>query len=1075
MVVGLCCCAFFTRAQEIPSEVSVVPPSPEVSALNKYTEVPVGKYTGVPNIAVPIYTIQMQQLSLPISLSYHASGLKVEEYASWVGAGWSLNAGGTVNRSVRGLPDEFLPGLNAGAKGKKGYFYNHKLFQENQRIDPYWLDVDDGEYDPIVTPAGPITTPDSLAMGYLGVQPDLYNFSYPGGSGKFVFSRSGEIVRFSKDDTKFIEHPFDGPTWPKAGYIPSSTGYVWILEAADGTRYKYAKPETTLTHGGCGVTAPENSEPDFAHQSAWRLEEISLNGEWIRFEYVTEEILYSMKTSVSENFKVDGSGTASTSTCTSTLETKTQRLSRIYTSNGIEVKFIANNDRLDLPGSHNLQRIEVRHGSEDVAFHKLHHGYFGTDKKLKLMSINRENADSTAALPGQTFSYFEDTPMPALNSTSQDFWGFNNGANNGAFMIPPYKKDQYHLNQASTVNRDPELSNARIGTLEKITYPTGGSTTFEYELNSYFDQNHEKTYTREVTAQGTDTQQDTETTLPFDISHDTHMTLTTVGVGGQLLKLVGSDYQVVTNPTPEGNRFVLPAGTYKLSATSINTSVASIKIEYEQEEPWTVVAGGLRIKRISTLDPETGDLIKKSYEYQQEGSDESSGRLFAPLILGGDLISHTTGIETRAVTFEGQGDGNPVYGDIIGCDDDETVTSISLKSVSQLPSTFYHGSHIGYSRVMEYAGDENVTIRGTEYPNGATVSEFINEVPAHNLGDPFVPTIDLGHKNGKLLKQTVFRNAVGAANEPILEAVSQMEHIYEELAFDGERVFSMGYTRKNTFHCYTNPNSTDYIHNYYELKPSWHRLTQTIERQFYNEGNMETSSLYEYPDGASIPYFMYDSKQWDDSQGRVYREEVSRDTDHPALVLKSELKKDNQLVGGKAVTYNGKLPAEVSAMSVADGSYRLVRRYSYAGNQLQLTEDFPQAHIPNTEALGQEKRYIWAYNNSVPVAEIVGYLNGADPIAISGISQSVLDNPASESELLNELAKLRGLNAEGKPLLPGTLITTYSYKRGVGIRTVTDPNGFTTSYFYDAFNRLVKVEDQEGNIIQTNQYHYKGQ
>lgn len=41
----------------------------------------------------------------PINLSYQ-SGAGIEEEASWVGTGWSLNPG-AVNRSMRGIPDDF--------------------------------------------------------------------------------------------------------------------------------------------------------------------------------------------------------------------------------------------------------------------------------------------------------------------------------------------------------------------------------------------------------------------------------------------------------------------------------------------------------------------------------------------------------------------------------------------------------------------------------------------------------------------------------------------------------------------------------------------------------------------------------------------------------------------------------------------------------------------------------------------------------------------------------------------------------------------------------------------------------
>ena len=95
--------SFNVFSQELPQ---IVPPSPNAAALAKYVEMPVPTPTGIPNISVPIYTINEGQISLPINLSYHAGGIKVEEIASWVGLGWSLNAGVLVRRTTKGLPDD---------------------------------------------------------------------------------------------------------------------------------------------------------------------------------------------------------------------------------------------------------------------------------------------------------------------------------------------------------------------------------------------------------------------------------------------------------------------------------------------------------------------------------------------------------------------------------------------------------------------------------------------------------------------------------------------------------------------------------------------------------------------------------------------------------------------------------------------------------------------------------------------------------------------------------------------------------------------------------------------------------
>ena len=83
-----------------------VPPTPNAAALGEFGDIPVSHHTGVPNISVPIFTVTEGELSLPISLDYHSSGVKVDEISSWVGLGWSLNAGGVITRTVQGKADE---------------------------------------------------------------------------------------------------------------------------------------------------------------------------------------------------------------------------------------------------------------------------------------------------------------------------------------------------------------------------------------------------------------------------------------------------------------------------------------------------------------------------------------------------------------------------------------------------------------------------------------------------------------------------------------------------------------------------------------------------------------------------------------------------------------------------------------------------------------------------------------------------------------------------------------------------------------------------------------------------------
>ena len=85
--------------------------SPEAASLGKYGDIPVSEYTGVPQIEIPLHTVKSGNLELPITLSYHASGIKVQQEATWVGLGWDLMAGGCINRIISGEYDEYVSSM----------------------------------------------------------------------------------------------------------------------------------------------------------------------------------------------------------------------------------------------------------------------------------------------------------------------------------------------------------------------------------------------------------------------------------------------------------------------------------------------------------------------------------------------------------------------------------------------------------------------------------------------------------------------------------------------------------------------------------------------------------------------------------------------------------------------------------------------------------------------------------------------------------------------------------------------------------------------------------------------------
>ena len=83
-------------------DYEALPPSPTVAALGSYGTIPVSYHTGVPDISVPLYTLSLQGLSLPIALTYHSNGLLVDERASNVGLGWSCTALSVISHTIHG-------------------------------------------------------------------------------------------------------------------------------------------------------------------------------------------------------------------------------------------------------------------------------------------------------------------------------------------------------------------------------------------------------------------------------------------------------------------------------------------------------------------------------------------------------------------------------------------------------------------------------------------------------------------------------------------------------------------------------------------------------------------------------------------------------------------------------------------------------------------------------------------------------------------------------------------------------------------------------------------------------------
>ena len=100
----------------------VTPPSPEAAELTKYITYPVNLSNGLVQTSIPLYEIVDGDIRIPITLNYHASGLKPNMRSGhWLGDGWSLSTGPSLSRTINGVADEINYNPNMALGGTLSY------------------------------------------------------------------------------------------------------------------------------------------------------------------------------------------------------------------------------------------------------------------------------------------------------------------------------------------------------------------------------------------------------------------------------------------------------------------------------------------------------------------------------------------------------------------------------------------------------------------------------------------------------------------------------------------------------------------------------------------------------------------------------------------------------------------------------------------------------------------------------------------------------------------------------------------------------------------------------------------
>lgn len=472
---------------------NIIPPSPEAGALGRFGAWPVSQYTGVPNISIPLYNIKVGNFTLPIQLSYHAGGVKIDDVSSSVGTGWALNAGGAITRTIVGLQDDGLNGLidqhRMGVHVKSSYDLTGLVNKDDYVFLRKVLDQQ------------------------IDVEPDVYYFNFAGMSGRFYFDSVGVFHSVPANNLKIIRSPIQDAL---AG---SPASDLWIIADQTGNTYFFgSNVQDAMFVAGNGIEQTAIGKPPYQPQTtAWYMTQIVLanRADTIRFEYTAKSETYYLPRTQSFRY-LEFQPTTPPAQGNGTWPSVAKANQILFNGDNVPPVPFA---RFLTTGNSSLSRITWREGEIDMRSNTIRQDMLNSSGKMldsiyvydwkgiKLRSFGfnysyvgqRYYLDSLIG-SGQngvspqkySFEYIQRQILPASeflsnsNSSSyaQDHWGYCNGTGNPS-LLPPSTKMPSIVSTYLTANRQPDNERMQYGSLQKITYPTGGFTIFQYEANRY--------------------------------------------------------------------------------------------------------------------------------------------------------------------------------------------------------------------------------------------------------------------------------------------------------------------------------------------------------------------------------------------------------------------------------------------------------------------------------------------------------------------------------------------------------------------------------------------------------------
>lgn len=1001
--------------------------SPEISSLMRDVLSPVSLSSGTVNVNIPLYSLQKGSITVPISLNYDASGVRVDAQPSWAGQNWNLNSGGMISRVVKGIPDETYISEQliiraAGQNTVTNTYAAGYLFNNNKLNTSNWNTT---------------TQIENWAKNdYCELEPDEFVFNFCGHSGVFYANEQGKIVVKGQKGWKIEPMVLMN--------IPVYDGRVaFNINNPDGRSYTYMRDRMLANYMGFGrwkvsrimgfkVTDPNGIEyyfgqfeevdnntfdwynsnlegieinADFFSEifleqfNAWHLRKIKApNGDEVTFKYdhfwptlnLSKNYTYSYMSGQSSGFGWIFGGKVSSTIWHAGSSLAGDILRPVYLTE------IRTNDQLVTFTSSQVNDLKYNSTTIDTWLGYLHTNY--ADRYLYVPVFYGQKPIRVWTSSGNFVEYmtgaryliaYGDVRKKKLDRIEVK-----------SLVNSQIVKD-YTFTYNQTTSTRLQLASLRDNTLPayQFTYNTTslpGYLSDQHDHWGYFN-NRTPSYSNYSTFY---TYREPNTTYTPAAS----LTQIKYPTGG-IKKLIYEPHyytrRVVRNPTS--------------GALSLETVAQAI-------------GGGLRIKEVHETD-NSNVLLKKTFTYSPgilngkpeyywagykgkllNGNQYTADRFYSQSLLpvsnnpAGGSVSYTTATEI----LEGNGKIEYTYANHDTRMDENSEGSIDPQKSAYYPLTSKDLERGMVTEIKYYAEGSTTPSKReqfTYYTQGST--EFIKAVYLRRLnlfggmevnaieGTAYKRYVSPYHLKRKA-EYYMFPGGIDKFVDYTYD-YTDLNHLRSENLYSPERSKSTSY--KYPY---------DYTTSVYLNMVNRNILTPVIETTV-NKGSAATEK-------TTVNYSSYTG-----TSGTLYR---------PSTVV-------------KASSRTGSTITDQLTFSTYDGKGNLV-----AGRDWD----------------GQQKVYIWGYNGAYIVAEVTGVVLSSVTSAnsvLSGIATTPLAGalPAVAETALRNLSNAR--------------VVSYDYQPLIGVSRITDVSGRTTTYNYDNEGRLSTVIDSDGHVIEKYNYNYK--